>query len=152
MNYNEALKYVMDLCSKQERCRSEIKEKLAAAGLSKAETGKILDTLARENFINESRYAGTFTRDKLRFNKWGKVKIRYMLEHKKIPEAIVSEALDGIDEEWYRGILREELLKKRRTTKGSNAFDLRGKLFRFDQQRGFETGLIYAVLDEIMEN
>jgi regulatory protein len=152
MNYNEALKYVMDLCSKQERCRSEIKEKLAAAGLSKAETGKILDTLARENFINESRYAGTFTRDKLRFNKWGKVKIRYMLEHKKIPEAIVSEALDGIDEEWYRGILREELLKKRRTTKGSNAFDLRGKLFRFAQQRGFETGLIYAVLDEIMEN
>jgi regulatory protein len=152
MNYNEALKYVMDECSKQERCRSEIKEKLAAAGLSKAETGKILDTLARENFINESRYAGTFTRDKLRFNKWGKVKIRYMLEHKKIPEAIVSEALDGIDEEWYRGILREELLKKRRTTKGSNAFDLRGKLFRFAQQRGFETGLIYAVLDEIMEN
>jgi regulatory protein len=152
MNYNEALKYVMDLCSKQERCRSEITEKLAAAGLSKAETGKILDTLARENFINESRYAGTFTRDKLRFNKWGKVKIRYMLEHKKIPEAIVSEALDGIDEEWYRGILREELLKKRRTTKGSNAFDLRGKLFRFAQQRGFETGLIYAVLDEIMEN
>jgi regulatory protein len=151
MNYNEALKYAMDLCSKQERCRSEITDKLAAAGLSKAETGKILDTLARENFINESRYAGTFTRDKLRFNKWGKVKIRYMLEHKKIPEAIVSEALDGIDEEWYRGILREELLKKRRTIRGSNAFDLRGKLFRFARQRGFETGLIYAVLDEIME-
>jgi regulatory protein len=151
MNYNEALKYVMDLCSKQERCRSEITEKLAAAGLSKAETGKILDTLARENFINESRYAGTFSRDKLRFNKWGKVKIRYMLQHKKIPEAIVSEALDGIDEEWYRGILREELLKKRRTIRGSNAFDLRGKLFRFARQRGFETGLIYAVLDEIME-
>jgi regulatory protein len=151
MNYNEALKYAMDLCSKQERCRSEITDKLAAAGLSKAETGKILDTLARENFINESRYAGTFSRDKLRFNKWGKVKIRYMLQHKKIPEAIVSEALDGIDEEWYRGILREELLKKRRTIRGSNAFDLRGKLFRFARQRGFETGLIYAVLDEIME-
>ena len=150
MNYKEALKYAMDLCSRQERCRSEISEKLASSGISDTEIEKILGTLEKENFIDEARYAGTFSRDKLRFNKWGKVKIRYMLERKNLPETIISKALNEIDEDWYGGILREELLKKRRAIRASNAFDLRGKLFNFARQRGFETGLIYAVLDEIL--
>lgn len=150
MNYNEALKYSMDLCSRQERCRSEIAEKLASFKLTPAEIKTILETLVKENFIDESRYAGTFTRDKLRFNKWGKAKIRYMLEGKKLPVTIISDALDEIDEGYYREILKEELIKKRRTIKGSNAFEVRGKLFRFARQRGFETGLIYTMLDEIL--
>ena len=33
MNYKEALSYAMDLCSRQERCRSEIREKLMAFNL-----------------------------------------------------------------------------------------------------------------------
>ena len=149
MNYREALKYSMDLCSRQERCRSEIAEKLASR-LSDGEIKKILETLVKENFIDEARYAGTFARDKLRFNKWGKAKIRYMLERKDLPATTISGALDEIDEGLYRGILKEELLKKRKTTKGSNAFEVRGKLFRFARQRGFETGLIYKLLDEIL--
>ncbi len=150
MNYKEALKYAMNLCSQQERCRSDVAEKLASHDLSGAEIDAILSSLVNEDFINESRYAGSFTRDKLRFNKWGKVKIRYMLQHKKLPESIIAEALDAVDEEVYRNVLREELLKKRRTIKGSNAAELRGKLFRFARQRGFESGLIYAVIDEIL--
>jgi len=142
----------MALCSRQERCRSEISEKLASRKLSSGEIDKILITLENEKFIDEARYAGTFTRDKLRLNKWGKVKIRYMLQQKKIPENIISSALDEIDDVYYSGILNEELLKKRKSIRGSNAFELRGKLFRFAQQKGFETGLIYSLLDDILEN
>ena len=150
MNYSEALKYAMDLCSRQERCRSEISEKLVSFRLSPDDIEKVIEALLKENFINESRYAGTFARDKLRFNKWGKVKIRYMLERKKIPETFVEAAMDDIDQEYYLGILREELIKKRKTTKGNNAFELRGKLLRFAQQRGFETSVIYGMLDEVL--
>ena len=59
--------------------------------------------------------------------------------------------MDEINEENYSNILREELMKKRKTIKGSNAFELRGKLFRFAHQRGFETGLIYSILDDIID-
>ena len=150
MNSRDALKYAMGLCSRQERCRSEIREKLASRKLSSEETEKILEALEKDNYLNEARYAGTFARDRIRFNKWGRVKIRHMLERKKIPDDLIADALDTIDEEYYTGILKEELTKKRKTIKGSNAFDIRGKLFRFAQQRGFETGMIYAVLDEIL--
>lgn len=149
MNYKEALKYSMDLCSLQEKCLSEIADKLASFKLSSDEIKAILETLVKENFIDEARYAGTFSRDKLKFNKWGKAKIRYMLERKDIPATIISGALDEIDEGPYREILKEELTKKRRTIKGGNAFEVRGKLFRFARQRGFETGLIYELLDEM---
>ncbi|MCK4855106.1 MAG: RecX family transcriptional regulator, partial [Bacteroidales bacterium] len=97
----------------------------------------------------ESRYAGMFVRDKLRFNHWGKIKIRYMLLAKQIPEEIIRDAMDGIDDHNYLEILKEELIKKRRQIKDNNPFKVRNKLARFGQQRGFESGLIFQVLDEM---
>ena len=76
----------MDLCGRKEYCRSEITEKLAVRKLSPGDIDHILLALEKEKFIDEDRYAGTFTRDKLRLNRWGKVKIRYLLRQKKIPE------------------------------------------------------------------
>ena len=150
MKFDEALKYGMDLCARQERCRSEVLEKLEARKISPDNIEKILDSLVKEKFIDENRYANAFTRDKLKFNKWGKMKIRLMLHRKQIPEREIQHALSQIDEEFYRQILREELSKKRRTIKGGNAFDIRGKLFRFATQRGFEPGDIHSLLDEVI--
>jgi regulatory protein len=90
-----------------------------------------------------------FVRDKLKLNRWGRIKIRYMLSAKQIPDEIISEAINGIDEQDYRAILREELIKKRRQIKDDNSFTVRKKLARFGQQRGFESGLVFQVLDEI---
>ncbi len=150
MKFDEALSYGMDLCSRQERCRSEVAEKLGARKISPENIEKILDSLQKEKFIDENRYANAFTSDKLKFNKWGKMKIRMMLVRKQIPEREIENAFSQIDEEFYRQILREELSKKRRTIKGSNTFEIRGKLFRFATQRGFEPGYIHSLLDEVI--
>jgi regulatory protein len=150
MNYKEALRYAMDLCSRQERCRSEIAGKLEARNVSPGNREKILQVLTTENFINEQRFSEAFSRDKLKFNKWGKMKIRHMLKAKQIPESIIESALNQLDEEYYLGILEEEMRKKRSKIKGSNAFEIRGKLFRFASQRGFEPGDIHKLLDGVM--
>ena len=149
MNYKEALSYTMDLCSRQEKCSSEIREKLEKFKLPGADVEKVLQTLKKEGFIDESRYAGMFVRDKLRFNRWGRIKIRYMLSAKQIPEEIIRDALDGIDNQYYVEILKEELIKKLPHIKDSNPYTVRNKLARFGQQRGFESGLIFQVLDEM---
>lgn len=152
MNYQEALSYTMDLCSRQEKCSSEIREKLEKFKLQGAHIEKVLQTLKKERFIDESRYAGMFVRDKLRFNRWGRIKIRYMLLAKQIPEEIIRDAIDGIDNQNYLEILKEELLKKRHQIKDNNPFNVRNKLARFGQQRGFESGLIFQVLDEMKKS
>ena len=149
MNYKEALSYTMDLCSRQEKCSSEIMEKLKKFKVQEASMVKVLQTLKKEGFIDESRYAGMFVRDKLRINRWGKIKIRYMLSAKRIPDEIIRDALDGIDDQNYLEILKEELSKKQKSVKAENPFEVRNKLARFAQQRGFESGLIFQVLDEM---
>ena len=149
MNYQEALSYTMDLCSRQEKCCSEIREKLEKFRLPGAHVEKVLETLKKEGFIDESRFAGIFVRDKLRLNRWGKIKIRYMLSAKQIPEEIIRNAMDAINDQNYLEILKEELMKKRRQIKDDNPFTVRNKLVRFGQQRGFESGMIFQVLDEM---
>lgn len=149
MNYQEALSYARDLCSRKEKCCSEIREKLEKFKLPELQIEKVLKALQKEGFIDEARYAGMFVRDKLRLNRWGRIKIRYMLKAKQIPEKIINEAIHGIDEQDYRETLREELLKKRRQTKDANPYSARNKLARFGQQRGFESGLIFQLLDEM---
>ena len=149
MNYQEALSYTMDLCSRQEKCSSEIREKLKKFKVQEAAVEKVLQTLKKEGFIDESRYAGMFVRDKLRINRWGKIKIQYMLSSKRIPDEIIREAMEGIDDQNYLEILKEELSKKQKSVKVENPFEVRNKLARFAQQRGFESGLIFQVLDEM---
>ena len=149
MNYKEALSYTMDLCSRQEKCSSEIREKLKKFKVQEAAVEKVLQILKKEGFIDESRYAGMFVRDKLRINRWGKIKIQYMLSSKRIPDEIIREAMEGIDDQNYLEILKEELSKKQKSVKVENPFEVRNKLARFAQQRGFESGLIFQVLDEM---
>ena len=107
MNYKEALSYTMDLCSRHEKCCSEIREKLVKFKLPGPHVEKVLQTLKKEGFIDESRYAGMFVRDKLRINRWGKIKIQHMLSAKQIPEEIIAEAINGIDDLHYLEILKE---------------------------------------------
>jgi regulatory protein len=147
MNLKEALKYGMDLCSKQERCRSEVHGKLQKAGLDESGIEKVLSELEKEGFINESRYAMMFAGDKLRLNKWGRIKIRYMLYQKKIPAEIIDRALNELNPDEYEEVLRGELEKKMKTIPSGNTRDMRNKLFRFASQRGFESGLILKILD-----
>jgi regulatory protein len=149
MNYKEALSYSMDLCSRQEKCCREVREKLERFKLPGEQIEKILEALQKEGFIDESRYAGMFVRDKLRLNRWGRIKIRYMLAAKQLPEEVIKNALDEIDDQHYQEILREELSRKRMQIREDDPFQVRGKLVRFGQQRGFESGLIFRVLDEM---
>jgi len=149
-NIQQALEKAMALCSRSEKCRSEIDQKLATWGISSgSDREKILNRLIDDNFLNERRYASNYVTDKHRLNRWGKIKIRMMLKSKSIPEEIIKEALSGISDQDYIDLLREELKNKKRTTKSKNQFDMKGKLFRFAASKGYEYDLIYLVIDEL---
>ena len=75
-----------------------------------------------------------------------------MLRAKAIDDQTIQEALNNIDDESYRATLKEELIKKRKSVKASNHYDLKGKLVRFASSRGFESDLIYKVLEELLNS
>jgi regulatory protein len=146
-----ALDKAMQLCSKQEYCVADVKKKLIQWGLEAEKVDVFLKQLTNEGFINEGRYAVSFARDKLKFDKWGKIKITYMLRQKMVEENAIQNAINEIDEEVYLEILAKELHKKFINTKATSEYEVKGKLLRFAQSRGFETDLALKTINEIMK-
>ena len=152
MTINEALNKSQILCSKQEKCCLDINNKLKEWNIPDDEAGKIITSLIRDNYINEDRYAEIMGREKFLFNKWGKIKIRFALKQKKLPEDSIIKALDKIDDNVYLDTLKNELLKKYRSLTGKNVAQIKNKLFRFGYSRGFEQDIIYKTINQIIEN
>ena len=135
--------------SRCEHCESEVKEKLLAWGGSNEEVDEIIAYLIEERYIDNQRYANSYTRDKFRFNHWGKYKINMMLRSKDIESETIEEALGQIDEEEYLEKLQQILREKLRSLKYSSEYEKKGKLFKFAQSRGFESSTISKVIDSI---
>ncbi len=135
--------------SRCEHCESEVREKLVTWGGTNEETDEIIAYLIEERYVDNQRYANSYTRDKFRFNHWGKYKIGMMLKSKDIESEFIEEALGQIDEEEYLEKLQQILQDKLRSLKYSSEYEKKGKLFKFAQSRGFESGAISKVIDSI---
>ena len=152
INYRQALTKVMAMCSQSERCRFDIVAKLRLWELSEEEIAEAVDYLTKEHFLDEERFVRFFVNDKLRFNKWGKVKLRFMLRQKQIPEIIVREALDQIDDDLYIKTLQSLLKSKVKSVKGISEYERKGKLALFAQGHGFEAELAFRIANELIGN
>lgn len=148
MTREQALSKAMKLCSTKEYAPFEIEQKLESWGLSEELIMPVIEELKKEKFIDEFRMARFFANDKLRFNKWGKVKIRFMLFQKKLSKEAISEAIEQINAEEYLKIIKEELSKKRKTIKQTDEYTVKAKLFQFASGRGFEADLIYKLIEK----
>jgi len=135
-------------CSRREFCCDDIRNKLSLWSVENDDAEKIIGILISENFINESRYASAFVRDKFKYNKWGKVKIAAQLRVRKLPADIISSALDSIDNELYTKLLRGLIEAHRRSVKAKSQYDLKAKLLRYGLSKGFESSLLYDILND----
>jgi regulatory protein len=147
--YKTALNKAMVQCSKREYCKSDIRAKLEQWGIGVSDKERIIEELEKENFINEGRFAKAFVKDKFNYNKWGKVKIASHLKVKMISGNILKEALDSIDNDVYLKTLNVLITRHRRSVKSKNKYDLKAKLLRYGLSKGFESYLLYEILNEI---
>lgn len=153
LSANTIRQRMTEYCSKSEHCKSEVLKKLQTFSLPANEIESIIQYLETEGYLNELRYAKAFANDKLRFERWGRLKIRYALLQKKIEESVIDNALKDIDEDTYLQILSEEMKKKIKSLPGSlNTFDKKQKLFRFGYQRGFEIHHLERVIARLIQN
>lgn len=143
----EALSRLMELCAQSEKSAYEIKQKLKQWNLE-SKSDDFIEKLKAENFINESRFVKAFSHDKILINKWGKIKIKYMLRGHQINENIINDGLSEIDEKEYTKMLGEEMHKKNKSLKISNRYQRKAKLYAFGSQRGYESELLNQFFDK----
>jgi len=145
--FKSSLNRATALCAKREHCISEVLAKLSEWGCGENVNCRIIEILKKENFINEERYAIAFVRDKFKYNKWGKIKISVHLKAKNIPGDLIKQALDSIDNETYKQTLFNLLSAHRRSVKAKSQYDLKAKLLRYGLSKGFESSLLYDLLN-----
>lgn len=145
-----ALNRIAALCAKSEYCPADVRDKLLRQGLAPEDADRLVTRLIDEHFIDEERYVRAFVHDKVQYELWGRIKIRYALRAKRLPDDIIDRQLDeAISEEQYLENLATLLRRKLRTLQRPLSPADRAKIYRFAAQRGYEAGLIGHTLQEV---
>ncbi len=139
-----------NFCAYQERTQQEVRDKIFALGLFGNEVEQVLSELISENFVNEERFAISFTRGRFRIKHWGRLKIVYELKRRNISKYCISAALKEINEDEYLDTLRH-LTERKLKEIGSATLASKQKTANFLISKGYETDLIWRILNGDLE-
>ncbi len=141
-----ALGQMRSFCAYQERCHKEVRSRLIEYQVYGDTLEEIISDLITEGFLNEERFARSYTRGKFRMKGWGRVKIRSELKYRLISDYCIRKAMTEIDEEEYYETLQRLLTKKDNLLREKNPYKRRKKLTDHANRRGYEYELIAEVL------
>ena len=144
---NPLLNKAAAYCAAAEHCRSEVQTKLLQWGASAGQADDILDQLEDQGFISESRYCAAFVNDKIRFQGWGKEKIRMALKQKRLPVSLIEEAINAFPQDEYEERLQAIIACKAATLSDTDSYLRKAKLARFLASRGLYYSDISFALD-----
>lgn len=151
ISLKEALLKAQHICAEQEKCEYDIRKKLYDWKLPVKEHDSVINSLLKDKFIDEKRYAHFYVKDKFHFNKWGKIKIEYTLKQKNISSDFIKSALNEIPDMDYEDLLKNELIKKLKSLKQEDEYTVKSKLMQFAISRGFENGKVFDMVSKIIE-
>lgn len=147
---SRAFKRIKHYCAYQERCHSEVKNKLYSFGLQKTEVEDIISQLISEDYLNEERFAIHFAGGKFRMKHWGKQRIESELKFRKVSDYCIRKALSMITDEDYENTFLKLAEKKRNSLKSEkNIFIKKRKIRDFLLSKGYSYDIIYKFLSGI---
>lgn len=144
----QALQKLRHYCGYQERCHSEIREKLFDLGVQKLMHDEIIATLIEENYLNEERFAIAFAGGKFRIKHWGKIKIKHELRQRQLSDYCIRKALSQIEPGEYYSVLKKQAAEKYQSLRGTNPIHRKKKTMDYLAGRGFESEMIRTVVNE----
>jgi regulatory protein len=98
-NEPSAYQRALGLLVRREHSRKEITRKLVARGVDRDELEPALDTLARQDFQNDERFAAALARSRASAG-YGPQRIRAELAMHGLPRDAIAAALDACERDW----------------------------------------------------
>lgn len=123
-------------CATAERCPQQVRDKVQQWGGTETQVANIIQQLTDSAFLDEDRYCRAFVHDKLRFQNWGRVKLRYMLQANRLSESAIEHALRDIDPQEYADALQRVINRQRAASRRTTDLDT-DRLFRHCLAHGF---------------
>ncbi|MCQ2176780.1 MAG: RecX family transcriptional regulator [Bacteroidales bacterium] len=134
----KVLSRLQNQCARREYCIADIRKKALKAldTDDSSAADPLIEALLKDGYLDESRYASAFARDKSALEGWGSVKIRFALRARGIPASVIDAAIAGIDSERAGEKLSRLLQAKMHTLQGDP--QCRIKLLKYALSRGYE--------------
>lgn len=148
LNEQQIFLKLSSICASAEHCSYDMEQKMIRWQVPEKIQAKVIQRLIEERFIDDERYCRAFVHDKIRYNKWGQLKIEQALFQKHIDRDITSHVLDEIEDEEYLDVLRPLIKSKSKTIKAESEYEFNGKLIKFALSRGFTMKLIQSVIHD----
>ncbi|MCO4291678.1 RecX family transcriptional regulator [Solitalea sp. MAHUQ-68] len=143
-----ALEKASKFCAYQERSQQEVRSKLYEWGLWTEAVEEIISDLIVNNFINEERFARAYSLGKFRMKQWGRIKIKQGLKLKGVSENLIKKGLASIDGNDYEQTLIHLFEKRDASEKESDNYKRKFKISQYLISRGFESDLVWNVINE----
>jgi len=144
----EGLAKLQRYCVYQDRCHQEVRYKLLDLGIYGDDLEEIIAELISENFLNEERFARSYARGKFRIKRWGRIRIGLELKKRNISAYCRKKAMEELAEEDYEGTLRQLIEKRQEQEKERNLYKKKGKIAQHFIRKGFESYLVWGILNE----
>lgn len=148
----QALSSLMNLCARGEKCSADALRLMKGWGVGDADASRVLQRLVAERFIDDSRYASAFVREKINLSGWGVYKITAALRKKGIDSAIIADAIAENGNVDMSERLTQLLERKVKTTKAKSPADLRAKLFRYAASQGYDFSTAKRCVERVVKS
>lgn len=132
----------LDMLARREHSRAELSRKLAAHCVDMDELTQLLDDLMRHGWLSDARYAEQLAH--ARQSRYGKQKIAYELREQGIAEELIDAALVTLTATEFE---RARVVWEKKFGVQAASVKERMQQARFLQMRGFDTQVIYQLLD-----
>ncbi len=150
MQLEEARQKIFRYCAYQERCHSEVRNKLYEYGLYRPDIDNIITGLITDGFLNEERFAKAFAGGKFRMKQWGKLKIQIELEFRGLTKNCIAIGMKEIENADYLKTLQNLIVKKQNQLEEENTFILRDKIAQYVIHKGYESELVWSTIKSII--
>lgn len=136
-----AYQQALGLLVRREHSRRELRRKLVQRGAESGEIESALETLSRQDFQNDARFAHALARSRLAAG-YGPVRIRTELGQHGLDGDLAEQAIAALDCDWPA--LASESVARRYRRKTPSDPAMYRKAVDFLLRRGFDTRTAYA--------
>jgi len=152
VTFEAAQEKIRRYCAYQERCQSDVRQKLREWKIETEKAERLVKELVSEGYVSDERFAEAFARGKFKIKSWGIVKIANELKKRNISENCIAKALQEIDTEAYQETLNKlgkQWLSKHKT---EAEFVRKQKLFRYLASKGYQSSEIWEFINKLSEH